>query len=74
VVRRWRDYDHEVKPLGKLLVSSAWDRHAKAEKPVKTERPREVPVHPTLASLLATWRLRGWKDMLNQAARRQFGV
>lgn len=69
LVRRWRDYEPEVEPLGKLLVASAWDRGRKVEKAVKTERPREVPVHQTLARVLATWRLHGWRLMLGQPAR-----
>ena len=69
VVRRWRDYDPSVMPLGKLLVASAWDRRHKVEKAVKTERPRDVPVHPTLAHLLAEWKLQGWAEMVRRSPR-----
>jgi integrase len=69
VLRRFRDYDSSVAPLGKLLVSSAWDRRRKIEKAVKTEQPRQVPVHATLARLLAAWKLCGFARMTGRAPR-----
>lgn len=52
VLRRWRDLDSIVEPLGKLVVATAWDRERKAEKGLKAEKPREVPVlRPSPASL-----------------------
>lgn len=59
--RRWRDYDRDRQPLGALLVASAWNTKERAEGPTKTRRPREVPVHPELARVLAEWRLTGWR-------------
>jgi len=47
---RWRDYDTEAKPLGRIALGQT-----------KSGVPREVPVHPTLAKLLAQWKLSGWE-------------
>jgi integrase len=58
--RRWRDYDADAEPLGRLSVHSSYTRHNKAEKGTKTDAPREVPVHPELAAILARWKLAGW--------------
>ena len=65
--RRWRDYDPEASPLGRLRVSTAMHAADKREKGVKTDRPREVPVHPTLAKVLATWKLSGWPLYFDRA-------
>lgn len=64
--RRWRDYDADAEPLGRLSVHSSYTRHNKAEKTTKTDAPREVPVHPTLASMLAKWKLSGWEKMFGR--------
>jgi integrase len=54
--RRFRDYDDKAVPLGQLLVATQYD-----DKDLKGDRPsREVPVHPTLAKVLAEWRLHGF--------------
>jgi hypothetical protein len=37
------------------------------EKSVKIGKQREVPVHPTLAKLLVTWKLTGWREMMGRA-------
>src|SRR5262245_31094884 len=39
----------------------------KVEKAVKTKRPREVPVHPTLARVLGAWKVGGWQRMMGFA-------
>ena len=57
--RLWRDYDAEAQPLGKLVVSTQADGGS-SEHETKTGDFREVPVHPTLAAILAEWRLRGF--------------
>ena len=57
---RWRDYDPRRKPLGCLTVERAWSSRHKKEKGTKTGATREVPVHPTLAAVLAEWKLSGW--------------
>jgi len=59
VGRRWRDYDSHTKPLGRLVVATQADG-AGGDKETKTGEVREVPVHPTLAALLAEWRLGGF--------------
>jgi integrase len=58
LARRWRDWDSQARPLGRLQVSSSYVRKARREKPAtKTGAVRAVPVHPTLAALLGAWKL-----------------
>ena len=40
----------------------AWSiaRVTRKEKTTKAQRPRQVPVHPVLAAILADWKLSGW--------------
>jgi len=47
---RWRHYDTSLAPLGGLSLEKT-----------KTDVPRRVPVHPTLARILAEWKLAGWE-------------
>ncbi len=47
---RWRQYDPELEPLGAINLEKT-----------KTGVPRRVPVHPTLARVLAEWKLAGWE-------------
>lgn len=61
--RRWRDWDAVARPLGSLLVATQYD-----DADTKTERTRQVPVHPTLAAILAAWRLHGWPAMFKRQA------
>ncbi len=56
--RRWRDLDTSAEPLGHLLVHT--QVKAGEERGTKTGDVREVPVHPTLAKLLAEWKLHGF--------------
>ena len=63
---RWRHYDAEMKPLGRLSIAKSYNTKLKAEKEVKTKVPRDVPVHPVLASLLAEWKLSGWPAMFGR--------
>jgi integrase len=58
---RWSDLDRAAKPLARLVVAHSY------ENLTKTEQPREVPVHPTLGSVLAAWRKAGWKAMVGRA-------
>lgn len=51
----WGDYDPTMRPLGRLLVATTYGGDD-----TKTETTREVPVHPVLASVLATWKLEGF--------------
>jgi len=55
----WRQYDPRCQPLGKLTIECAYDTRSHKVKPTKTERVREAPVHPSLAEVLATWKLSG---------------
>jgi integrase len=48
---RWGDWDDAPRPLGALEVSRQYDGQ-----PLKTERPRVVPVHPELKARLIIWR------------------
>jgi len=66
---RCSSYDAETEPLGKLLVARSYNTKRRVEKSVKTQRPREVPVHPTLAKILAAWKLAGWERMLGRTPR-----
>jgi integrase len=52
---RWRHYDPTMEPLGRLIVATSYDTGR-----TKTEVTRRVPVHPTLATLLAAWKLSHW--------------
>jgi integrase len=56
----WSDLDVTAKPLGRLLVHKSYCFRTKREKSTKTEQPRSVPVHPTLARILEAWRSSGW--------------
>jgi integrase len=47
-------------PLGCLVVDRSYDG------PTKTDDERLMPVHPTLAAVLAEWRLGGWARMFGR--------
>lgn len=47
----WAQYDADAKPLGRIALGKT-----------KSGVPREVPVHPTLAKVLAAWKLSGWNE------------
>lgn len=57
---RWLDLERRA-PLDCLHVSRAWSRRHREYKEPKTGAVREVPVHPTLAAILAEWKLSGWE-------------
>lgn len=63
--RRWRDYDAAAKPLGRLTVATQYD-----DEELKTENPRVVPVHPTLAAMLAEWKLSGFGSYFGRSPHR----
>lgn len=52
---RWRQLDREREPLACLQLERT-----------KGGKPRAVPVHPVLSSLLAEWRLSGWAAMFGR--------
>jgi integrase len=62
---RWRHIEARV-PLACLEISASYNVRSKKEKGVKAGPGREVPVHPTLAKVLAAWKLTGWKEMFGQ--------
>ncbi len=64
---RWSRYDAQAMPLGRLVVAKSFSHQRKQEKGVKTDNPREVPVHPVLAQVLEEWRREGWERMLGRA-------
>ncbi len=45
----WRQLDTSTKPQGRINLGKT-----------KSGVPRAVPIHPTLAKMLATWKLAGW--------------
>ncbi len=63
---RFRHYDPTVRPLGKLLVAKSYSTRV-GEKTTKTDAVKHVPVHPTLAAMLAEWKLGGWAEMMGRA-------
>lgn len=63
---RWRHLDDSAKPLRRLSIVASYNTHLGREKSVKTEEPRQVPVHRTLASVLAQWRMHGWPRYFGQ--------
>jgi integrase len=62
----WGHYDAEAEPLGRLTVASAFSVRKKESKETKTGAARYVPVHPTLAAVLAQWKLSGWAKMMGR--------
>jgi integrase len=52
----WRQYDETMEPLGSLSLEQT-----------KTQVPRRVPVHPTLAAVLAEWKDIGWERTYGRA-------
>ncbi len=64
---RWNAYDGTARPLGRLLVDTSYSTKKRAEKETKTEVPREMPVHPILATLLAAWKADGWPALVGRA-------
>ncbi len=63
---RFRDYDPEATPLGKLVIDKSYSSKSKKIKPTKTDNPREMPVHPTLAKILAAWKLEGFEHYMGR--------
>ncbi len=48
---RWGDFDADVKLLGRITVARS--------RLYQDRRDEDGPVHPTLAAVLAEWRLQG---------------
>jgi integrase len=64
---RWSHYDPTVQPLGKLTIAYAHNTRKNRTKGTKTNATRIVPVHPTLAAMLAEWKLSGWAEMVGRS-------
>ena len=65
---RWREFETEFRShLGRLVIARSFEHRTRRIKAVKTEVPRWVPVHPTLAKILAEWKLGGWAQMMGRA-------
>jgi integrase len=58
---RWSHYETDLEPLGRLLIANSNKRLR-----TKTGAVRQVPVHPTLAKMIADWKLRGWPAMMGR--------
>jgi integrase len=56
---KWMHYDDERLPLGRLMIRRSYDRCK-----TKTGTRRDMPVHPTLAAMLRSWRRDGWEEMM----------
>jgi integrase len=56
----WRHYDDKKQPLGRLLIRFSYARPFP-----KKKRVRDMPVHPTLAALLASWRVE-WANLFGR--------
>lgn len=64
---RWRHYSPELEPLGLLQFAYAFNSNHHVLKDTKTQTTHKVPVHKTLAKVLATWRLGGWERTFGRA-------
>lgn len=63
---RWRHLDTTLKPLAGLKVGEALDSKHGVVKRTKTKTEKWIPVHPTLAAILAEWKLSGWAAMVGR--------
>ncbi len=57
----WGDYEPDIEPLGRIVSAFSYNSQRKVVTGTKTKVTHEVPVHPTLARILAAWKLQGWK-------------
>lgn len=64
---RWRHYEPAAVPLGRLTVALSYNTRKSRTKGTKTDAVRVVPVHPTLAAMLAEWKLAGWPGMFGRS-------
>lgn len=58
---RWQDMDPDAEPLGRFTVARSYGK-----KTTKTKKIRLTPIHPTLAAILAEWKLGGWPAMFGR--------
>lgn len=63
---RWKHYEPTMRPLGRLRIGDSYSVRLQRVKSVKTNVPREVPVHPLLAEVLEGWREEGWQTLMGR--------
>jgi integrase len=63
---RWRHYSPDVEPLGSLMIAKSYNTKRQKEKGTKTDTSKLIPVHPTLAGMLAEWRSWGWPALFGR--------
>jgi integrase len=71
---RWQDYDPSWQPLAHIHLRHQWHDRKRCYAPLEGKGgepgpPREIPVHPSLASMLAEWRLSGWPVFFGRTPR-----
>jgi integrase len=64
---RWRDWNPDARPLGRLTISRAIEPLTKREKGTKTGAVKRVPVHPVLAEVLSAWKAKGFEAVFGRA-------
>lgn len=66
---RWSDWERAAAPLTRLVIARAVSMRARVltEHATKTGAVKEVPVHPTLAAILAAWWSDGWRAFYGRA-------
>lgn len=63
---RWSDWSAREVPLGRLAIVRALKTRTRVLKGTKTNTVRFIPVHPTLAAVLAEWKLSGWQRLMGR--------
>jgi len=58
---RWRHFEQDHRPLGRLVIATSYNKGR-----TKTGQTRYMPVHPSLAAMLAEWKLKGWPEMMGR--------
>jgi integrase len=59
---RWADLHEDMRPLWGIDLQTQYDRQ-----PLKTGKPRWIPVHPVLAVMLAEWKATGFAKIYGRA-------
>ena len=60
---RWRDLDTAARPLWRWVLRTQYDGA-----PLKTDHPRDVPIHPQLQRVLSAWKVGGWARFMARGA------
>jgi integrase len=61
----WRHWQPR-EPLGELFIARGGKPKKDGKGRTKTRKPRYMAVHPTLAAMLAEWRLSGWPALMGR--------